>query len=263
MNILDEIIAAKRIEVEETKKTLSLDTIVCNSSFRKGKSFQQSLIESPFGIIAEFKRKSPSKGWIFEKAKIEDVVPEYAQAGASAISILTNKPFFGGSYDDLRKARAFVDIPLLNKDFIVDEYQLYMAKSAGADVVLLIAAALTCKECYTLAAKAKELGLEVLLEVHSYEEIAFLNEHIDVIGVNNRNLTTFKTEIQLSFDLAKKIPANMVKIAESGIMMPEVVKDLKAAGFNGFLIGERLMMTHEPGNALRQLISDLNKNKHA
>ena len=257
MNILDEIIAAKRIEVEETKKRQDLDEIVKNLSARKERSFKQALIESRSGIIAEFKRKSPSKGWIFENAKVEEVVPEYAQSGASAISVLTNEQFFGGTYNDLRKARTLVDIPLLNKDFIIDEYQLYQARLAGADVILLIAAALTNKECYSLAAKAKGLGLEVLLEIHSPEELDYINEYVDVAGINNRNLTTFKTEIQLSFSLADRIPANIVKIAESGIMLPEVVKDLRSVGFSGFLIGERFMKTKEPGKALEEFINDL------
>ena len=257
MNILDEIITAKRIEVEETKKQQSLDEIAKNISVIKERSFRESLVESRSGIIAEFKRKSPSKGWIFKNAKVEKVVPEYAQAGASAISVLTNEPFFGGSYDDLHKSRTLVDIPLLNKDFIIDEYQLFQAKAAGADVVLLIAAALSVKECYTLAAKAKELGLEVLLEIHTPQELDHLNEYIDVAGINNRNLSTFKTEIQLSFSLADRIPANIVKIAESGIMIPEVVKDLRTVGFRGFLIGERFMKTKEPGKTLEEFISEL------
>ncbi|GAB6011989.1 indole-3-glycerol phosphate synthase TrpC [Viscerimonas tarda] len=258
MNILDKIVENKRLEVAQQKKETPLDRLAAQLEDSTNKqSFRQSLIDSPTGIIAEFKRKSPSRGWIFEQAKVEDVIPLYSGYGASAISILTDTHFFGGSFKDFRKARSLTNTPLLRKDFIVDEYQIYQAKLLGANAVLLIASALTIPETKQFAAKARELGLDVLLEVHNEKELAYINDKVDVIGVNNRNLTTFVTDVQASFDLAEKIPAGFVKISESGISQPQTVIDLRQAGFRGFLMGENFMKTDNPGQALNDFIRQL------
>jgi indole-3-glycerol phosphate synthase len=221
------------------------------------KSFKKALVDSPTGIIAEFKRRSPSRDWIFKDARIEDVVPLYSKNGASAISVLTDMDFFGGSLSDLTHARRLTDTPLLRKDFVIDEYQLYQAKIAGASAVLLIASTLTVKSAKQFAAKAKSLGLDVLLEIHDEAELGHISENADVIGVNNRNLGTLVTDVQKSFDLADKIPTEFVKISESGISKPETIKELRQAGYRGFLMGENFMKTNNPGKALEEFIKQL------
>ena len=232
----------------------SLETTV------KQRSLKEALKSSSSGIIAEFKRRSPSKGWINRKAQAEDIVPGYANAGASAVSILTDEKFFGGNLKDIKDARPLIDIPILRKDFIVDEYQLYQAKIIGADAVLLIAAALKKEELHALAAKAHELGLEVLLEIHSVEELKYINANMDVIGINNRNLGTFFTDVENSFRLAEQLPSDAVLVSESGISDPATVKRLQKAGFKGFLIGENFMKTDNPELALKSFIEDLSTN---
>ena len=224
----------------------------------KGRSMKRALAQSSTGIIAEFKRKSPSKGWINKDASPEEVTAAYAANGASALSILTDTPFFGGSLKDLRDARPGVNIPILRKDFIIDEYQLYQAKIVGADAILLIAAALEKEECAFLAGKAHELGLEVLLEIHSEKELEYVNSTIDMVGVNNRNLGTFVTDIENSFRLASALPKDTLLVSESGISSPDTVKRLRQAGFRGFLIGENFMKTDNPGKALGEFIKQLN-----
>ena len=219
---------------------------------------RQSLASSATGIIAEFKRKSPSKGWLHPSAKVQDVLPFYAEGGASACSILTDGDFFGGSLSDLQQARRLVNIPLLRKDFIVDPYQLYQARVMGADAVLLIAACLSKEECAQLAATAHSLQLEVLLEVHSAEELDHVNADIDMLGVNNRHLGTFNTDVKHSFTLIDQLKGYApLLVSESGISQAETVKQLRAAGFRGFLIGETFMKTAQPGETLRNFIEAL------
>jgi len=209
------------------------------------------------GVIAEIKRRSPSKGTINEFIDIESVSIGYMQAGASALSILTDEKFFGGSSKDLMTARSFNFCPILRKDFVVDEYQVIEAKSIGADVVLLIAAALTTEEMTKLSKQAHSLGLEVLVEVHSQEELkAVPFSEVDVIGVNNRDLKTFEVDMQLSLKLLPEIPGELVKISESGIENPKDLVQLKQAGFDGFLIGGRFMKESRPQDACKAFIQE-------
>lgn len=260
-DILSEIIANKRFEVDLQKQSISLEQLQNSlETTVKQRSLKEALKSSSSGIIAEFKRRSPSKGWINRKAQAEDIVPGYANAGASAVSILTDEKFFGGNLKDIKEARPLIDIPILRKDFIVDEYQLYQAKIIGADAVLLIAAALKKEELHALAAKAHELGLEVLLEIHSVEELKYINANMDVIGINNRNLGTFFTDVENSFRLAEQLPSDAVLVSESGISDPATVKRLQKAGFKGFLIGENFMKTDNPELALKSFIEDLSTN---
>lgn len=259
MDILEKIIAAKRQEVKRQKDAVKL-ALLENLLEEQPDciSFKGALLRSPGGIIAEFKRRSPSKDWIFREAKVEDVIPAYEQAGAAAISVLTDEPFFGGTLKDLQEARRLTKTtPLLRKDFVVDEYQLYQARLMGADAVLLIAAALTEQQTFQFAKTAHDLGLEVLLEIHQAEELGHLNEYVDVAGVNNRNLSTFETSLQTSYDLADRIPEDVVKISESGISRPETVFELRKAGFRGFLMGENFMKTARPGETLQAFMNDL------
>jgi indole-3-glycerol phosphate synthase len=257
-NILDKIIANKRVEVERQKIAVpqpGLERLI--SDVEAVKSFKEALADSPTGIIAEFKRRSPSRDWIFRDAKVEDVIPLYSRNGASAISVLTDMDFFGGNLADLEEARSLTKTPLLRKDFMIDEYQLYQAKVAGASAILLIASALTIAETKQLARTAKELGLDVLLEIHNEQELGHINDKVDVVGVNNRNLGTFVTDVRTSFDLVEKIPNEFIKISESGISDPKTVVDLQAAGYRGFLMGENFMKTPDPGKALGEFISQL------
>ena len=259
-DILQDIIANKRIEVERQKQAVRLQTLLGMGGERlehPARSMRAALAASSSGIIAEFKRKSPSKGWLHPDAAIADVLPAYEKGGASACSVLTDSNFFGGSLGDLCKARSLVGLPLLRKDFIIDEYQLYQACIVGADAVLLIAAALRKEQCSMLAAKAHELKLEVLLEIHSEQELEYIEDNIDMVGVNNRNLGTFHTDVENSFRLAEKLPKEMLLVSESGISSPQTVRQLRAAGFRGFLIGENFMKTPQPGNALKEFISKL------
>jgi len=258
-NILDRIIASKRIEVANHKKVQTIDTMMRQivDCGKHTTSFKEAIANSKTGIVAEFKRRSPSRDWIFKDAKVEDVIPLYSKNGASAISVLTDYDFFGGNLDDLDYAATLTSTPLLRKDFVIDEYQLYEAKLYGASAILLIAAALTKDETKRLAKKANELGLDILLEIHNEKELDHINEKIDVVGVNNRDLTTFITNIQVSFDLADKIPDDFVKISESGIPQPQTVTDLRQAGYKGFLMGENFMKTENPGQALKDFIDQL------
>lgn len=254
-DILSEIIANKRFEVDLQKQAISIEQLQEGISEAPAiRSMKQALASSKSGVIAEFKRRSPSKGWIKQDARPEDIVLSYATAGASALSILTDEKFFGGSLKDIRIARPLVEIPILRKDFIIDEYQLYQAKIVGADAVLLIAAALEQEKCNELTEKAHSLGLEVLLEIHSSEELAYINKEIDMVGINNRNLGTFFTDVENSFRLAGQLPQDAVLVSESGISDPEIVKRLRAAGFRGFLIGETFMKTEQPGETLQDFL---------
>ena len=276
MDILSEIIAHKRTEVELQKQSVSPEQLreqvqkLMGSSSVPRHSMRQALASSPTGIIAEFKRRSPSKDWIYETAKAEEIPAAYETAGASALSILTDEKFFGGSLRDISTARPLVDIPILRKDFIIDEYQLLQARIVGADAVLLIAACLTQKECTTLTTQAHALGLEVLLEIHNPSELPYINKEVDMLGVNNRNLGTFVTDVKNSFRIARQLQQaigskkgasdvrNMpILVSESGISHPETIRSLRAAGFRGFLIGEAFMKTDRPGDTLKDFISPI------
>lgn len=259
-DILEEIISRKQVLLEEQKKIVGMEQLVESAQENIPRlSMREALLSSPTGIIAEFKRKSPSKGWIKAQALAEEIVPAYERNGAAALSILTDEPFFGGSLKDIRTARPLVDIPILRKDFIIDEYQLYQAKVVEANAVLLIAAALTPERCEELAACAHELGLETLLEIHSEKELAYVGENIDMVGVNNRNLGTFHTDVENSFRLISQLPKDTVLISESGISSPDTMKQLHDAGFKGFLIGEYFMKTDDPGKALKEFIAEFQR----
>lgn len=263
-DILETIVAHKRIELEARKQQISLSSIqlslcVSGAPYWGGPeaSMKGALQASSTGIIAEFKRKSPSKGWIFPQANPLEVCPAYGEAGAAALSILTDNEFFGGNIDELYRVRREVQTPILRKDFIIDPYQLWEARSYGANAVLLIAACLTKQECGSLAYQAHELKLETLLEVHTEAELDYLNDCIDMVGVNNRHLGTFHTDVATSFALADKLPKDFVLISESGISKAETIRELRQAGYRGFLIGEALMKTGRPAEALSQLIADI------
>lgn len=262
-DILEEIVANKRIEVAAAKEALSIDNLrllvekKIEAEGLKQRSMRDSLRNSKSGIISEFKRKSPSKGWIHEDAKVTDVVPKYAANGASAISILTDYNYFGGQQDFIKEVRGKINTPILRKDFIIDEYQLLEAKMIGADAVLLIAADLSKNECSTLLGKAHELGLEVLLEIHDEKELEYVTPEVDMLGVNNRHLGTFHTDVQQSYDIAKLLPQEFTLVSESGISKPETVKELREAGFRGFLIGETFMKEQDPGEALKNFIQQV------
>ena len=247
MDILQEIVAHKREELAR----------MC----AKKPSLREALLQSETGIIAEFKRRSPSKGWIKEEGRADLIPLSYQQNGAAALSILTDKEFFGGHDDFIRTARAAgVTIPILYKNFVIDEFQLYEAALCGASAVLLIAACLSRSLCRNLIAKAHTLGLEVLLEMHSEAELEYAELEPDLCGINNRNLGSFVTDVDNSFRLAELLPKDAVKVSESGISNPETVKALRAAGFRGFLIGENFMKTADPGQALYEFIKDINSN---
>lgn len=260
MSILDQIVADKRKEVEE-RKALFPVKLLEQSPYFEGKvvSMSQYLLRpDKVGIIAEFKRQSPSKGIINNKVSVEKVSIGYMQAGVAGLSILTDKKYFGGKSEDLTTARSFNFCPILRKDFIVDEYQLIEAKSIGADIILLIAACLTPGEIKNLASMARDLGMEVLLEVHNKEELErSLTEKVNIVGVNNRDLNTFVTDVKTSKELAELIPDSFLKISESGISEPQTVVDLMGHGFEGFLIGENFMKTTSPERACRNFVKGI------
>ncbi|WP_209328769.1 indole-3-glycerol phosphate synthase TrpC [Lunatimonas salinarum] len=252
MNILDRIVAHKLKEVAESKALVPLKKLE-KSPFYDGQtvSMRKYLLNpEKTGIIAEFKRKSPSKGWINANAKVEKTTIGYMQAGASALSVLTDWEFFGGNNEDLITARKFNFCPILRKDFMIDEYQFVEAKSIGADCILLIAAILEPKRLEELAKFAKSLGMEVLMEVHDEVELErSLNPYLDVVGVNNRNLKTFDVSVDTSLALVDKIPKEFIKISESGISDPSTLVTLREAGYQGFLIGENFMKSIRPHQA--------------
>lgn len=258
MNILETIIESKREEVKRRKTEKPVAELELTVLYaRPVLSLKQFLLDdTKTGIIAEFKRKSPSKGIINDKVDVVEVTSDYAKGGASCLSVLTDELFFGGSTEDLLKARVN-QIPILRKDFIVDEYQITEAKSMGADVILLIAACLTPVEVKRLAAFAKSLGLEVLLELHAEEELGHICEETEIVGINNRNLKTFEVDIERSLRMAKQIPADKIKVAESGISSVENILLFKENGFRGFLIGENFMKEENPGLAFKNFVSGL------
>lgn len=273
-DILSEIIEQKRMEVARLKQETSpeqlrqqaLEALRLRSDVPR-RSMKQALAASASGIIAEFKRRSPSKGWIHRDARPEAIAPAYEAAGASALSILTDEPFFGGSLQDLQTARARVNLPILRKDFVIDEYQLMQACVAGADAVLLIAACLTPDACAALTTQAHAWGLEVLLEVHAPQELAYVTGEADMVGINNRNLGSFVTDVENSFRMAGQLRNRTEQVghagnapllvSESGLSQPETVRSLRAAGFRGFLMGENFMKTGQPGDTLRAFIANI------
>ena len=259
MNILDKIIEYKKTEVAERKMLFSEKDLKNTPNFYRNcfsliEKFNQN---NTTNIIAEFKRKSPSKGFINEFADVVEVTKGYTNAGAACLSVLTDTDFFGGSTADLKAARVN-QIPILRKDFIIDEYQITEAKAMGADVILLIAACLSVKEVKRLSAFAVELGLEVLLELHDETELGHICDDTILVGVNNRNLKDFIVDINASLEMAKKIPYNKIKIAESGISDPAMINVFKAAGFKGFLIGETFMKESNPALAFDTFAKNIN-----
>ena len=260
MTILDEINNHKRTEIAEAKSKVSLEELKASPYFlRKTNSLKAALLaEGASGVIAEFKTQSPSKGVINDDAEASEVTAAYVAAGASGLSVLTDDRFFGGSFEDLAKARwANPKTPILRKDFMLDPYQIYEAKAHGADVILLIAESLSKSLLLELTQSAKEIGMEVLVEVHSAAELEKLNAMVDLVGVNNRNLKTFEVDINTSVLLSEQIPAQFVKISESGISDPESIAQLRSAGFKGFLIGETFMKTDNPGKACKEFITKI------
>ena len=261
MDILDEITTHKRLEIAKLRQERPLKKLIAaieESPATAVLSMKDALLASPSGIIAEFKRKSPSKGWINEEGRAEVIPLGYQEHGASAVSILADGAYFGGSPDFIGAARrSGVTIPILYKEFVVDEYQLYMARLQGASAVLLIAASLGLDECRSMIATAHGLGMEVLLEMHSESELDYAGIGPDMCGINNRNLGTFVTNVENSFRLASQLPEAAVKVSESGIGKPETLSELRRCGFRGFLIGERFMKEADPGAALGQFIEQL------
>jgi indole-3-glycerol phosphate synthase len=259
MNILEQIIAHKRIEVAQQKQEVPLAMLERYEVFKKMPfSLKASLkAANKSGIIAEFKRASPSKGIINDTADVQAVTAAYARFGASGISVLTDSKFFRGTLHDLEKA-SWNQVPILRKDFMIDTYQVVQAKAHGASVILLIAACLSPAEVKELARSAKELGLEVLLELHDERELDHICTDVDLVGINNRNLKTFSVDLEQSIRLAERIDHRFLKIAESGINSPENIQYLKQHGFDGFLIGEHFMKTADPGATFRQFVTTLN-----
>lgn len=260
-DILDEIIAYKKQEIANFKKEISqvyLEGRVEILHNARMASMSETLKHSDTGIIAEFKRKSPSKGWINKEATAMKVPRSYELNGATAISILTDSHFFGGSNVYVREARVSkVSLPILYKNFIIDDYQIYQAKICGASAILLIAACLTKEECKAFIQKAHELDLEVLLEMHNEQDTEYVELEPDMYGINNRNLGTFETDINNSINLIGRLPADKIKVSESGISDPASIRQLKALGYQGFLIGETFMKEADPGEALKDFIAQI------
>ncbi len=259
-DILQEIVATKRAEIDRRKRETDFQALYRQAETPRTTrhSLREALRSSSTGIISEFKRRSPSKGWINRDADVQSVVRAYQQAGATALSVLTDTPYFGGTDDDLRAARQACSLPILRKDFTIDEFQLVESRVLGADAVLLIAAALTREQCRRFAEIAHQLELEVLLEIHDQSELDYYSEYVDVLGVNNRNLGSFHTDVANSFRLIEQMPQEATPISESGISNPDTVKELRTIGFKGFLIGENFMKTEAPGDSLKSFINALN-----
>ncbi len=264
MNILDKIVADKRNEVARRKSLFPVTLLEQSIYFRaEPVSLKEYILrEDKVGIIAEFKRKSPSKGYINEFANVEEVSIGYMQAGASALSVLTDEKYFAGKSEDLTIARNFNFCPILRKDFIVDPYQVIEARSIGADAILLIAEVLTKVEIKELAELAHKLGMQVLTELHHENQLEKLNDSIDLVGVNNRDLSTFKTSTATSERIVELIPNQFVKISESGISSAETIVHLKQMGYQGFLLGEIFMKATDPAWACRKLINQVNEILH-
>jgi indole-3-glycerol phosphate synthase len=258
MDILDKIIEKKKIEVAARKGSTTIKELEKGPCFNnETHSLREFLLrKDKTGIIAEFKRKSPSRGIINNSSTVQEVTSAYAKFGASGISVLTEQNFFGGSLQDLTEA-TINQVPLLRKDFIIDEYQVYESKSCGADVILLIAACLSKMQVQQLASVAKNLRLNVLLEIHNERELGHICSEVDIVGVNNRDLKSFVVDINCSIELCGKIPADKVKISESGIDSVDTIWLLKECGFNGFLVGEKFMKEKNPGQAFQNFTKEL------
>ncbi len=264
MNILDQIIAQKKHEVASRKIAMPIAELEKEYFFKKDTLSLKQFINDPSktGIIAEFKRKSPSKGIINDRSTVEEVTMSYAEHGASGISVLTDESFFGGSITDLMKATVN-EVPILRKDFMIDEYQLIEAKAYGAEVILLIAACLSIQKVKKMAKLANGLGLEVLLEIHNKEELNHICDDVDLVGVNNRNLKNFEVSISNSLDLIDQIPHAKPAIAESGINNVDTIVTLQRAGFKGFLIGEHFMKETSPSIAFANFVKTLKEKQNA
>lgn len=260
MDILEEIVARKRVDLQQmkaqfTERTIHQEVELLMQQGIAVPSMSQALKSSQTGIIAEFKRRSPSKGWIKQDADSAQIPLGYQQSGASALSILTDTPYFGGDDSDIQKARnSGVTLPILYKNFVVDEYQLFQARLCGASAVLLIAACLKKDKCRALIDMAHELNLEVLLEMHSEADTEYADLQPDMLGVNNRNLGTFHTDVQTSFRLASRLPEYTCRISESGLKDAATLEALRMAGYHGFLMGERFMKEENPPLALKQML---------
>jgi indole-3-glycerol phosphate synthase len=259
MTILDKIIEHKKWEINQLRKSVPVRDLEKKTLFESDiNSLSGSIIDKKkTGIITEFKRKSPSKGILNSFSSVEEVTSGYCDNGASGLSILTDSEFFGGSSQDIMSARMNSTIPILRKDFIIDEYQVIESKSIGADAILLIAAALDKNTILNLSGLARSLGMEVLLEIHEQDELDRVNQYINMIGVNNRNLSTFEVNTEKSELLSEKISPGFVKISESGISSPQAIRRLKVIGYDGFLIGERFMNTIDPVRAFADFVKDL------
>ncbi len=261
MSILEKIIAHKQKETDHRKTAVPVSVLENSRWFsRRTISLSQALtVSGSSGIIAEFKRSSPSRGTIHPGASPEDIAKGYESCEAAGLSVLTDETFFGGSNEDLQKVRSVTSLPVLRKDFTLDAYQVIEARALGADAILLIATVLEPEQIKALASLAKELEMEVLFEIHHRDEIRKIPEEADLIGVNNRNLTTFAVDIRQALEIAPLLPPNAVKISESGLSEPGDVAVLKEAGYQGFLIGETFMKTSDPGKTCRQFIDKIKK----
>jgi len=259
MTILDKIIENKKKELEVLTAVSSIGDMEKGRLFkRETVSLSEFLLDrNRTGIIAEFKRKSPSKGVINSSSSVVEVAFGYFKEGACGVSVLTDHKFFGGSPFDLMNAREKSSFPILRKDFILDEYQVIESKAIGADAILLIAAVLEKQEVLNLSRLAHSLGLEILLEVHEQNELDKVNQYTNIIGINNRNLRTFEVNTDISEKIAHRIPPGFLRISESGISSPQTIKKLKTAGYHGFLIGEKFMSTSDPVQAFAEFVKEL------
>jgi indole-3-glycerol phosphate synthase len=258
MTILDKIIENKKKEVAILKKSTSVRELENRNFFKRDTlSLSESLLRNKTGIIAEFKRQSPSSGIINSSSSVEEVTTGYFREGAAGISVLTDYHYFGGSGIDISSIRERSHFPILRKDFIIDEYQVIESKSIGADVILLIATVLGKKEIFNLSALARSFGMEVLLEIHDASELDKMNQFVNIIGVNNRNLKTFEVNSEVSEMLAKKIPGGFLKISESGISSGTILKKLRSCGYNGFLVGEAFMSSSDPVKAFSEFVNEI------
>jgi indole-3-glycerol phosphate synthase len=257
MNILEKIIEHKKIEVAKAKKKISLAELKDAAFFQRKTFSLKKSVKSGTGIIAEFKRKSPSKGIINDNADVLEVAKSYEKFGATGISILTDQQFFGGNLQDIIKVREDISIPILRKDFMIDEYQFYEAKANGADVVLLIASCLSPIQVREFTELSHDLGLQVLLEIHTESELKHFNNEIDLVGINNRNLKDFKVDLQHSVNLKNHLSKETITVAESGIYSLEDFRFLKEKGFDGFLMGEYFMRNEDPGSKFGEFVSNV------
>lgn len=259
--ILDKIVEAKKAEIARFKPKSSIERFEREGffwQFANRSLVERLLFPGSMGIIAEFKRKSPSRGWFKpEELEVEKVIRQYNDGGAAGISVLTDNEFFGGDLDDLIQAKVITDVPVLRKDFIVDPWQIAEAKAFGADIILLIAACLTPRQVKEMAAYARSINLEVLLEIHNEQELDHICDEVSMVGVNNRNLHTFEVSIETSLSLINKLPTDKPAIAESGISSPETIVTLRQAGFKGFLIGETFMKEPDPAIAFADFVERL------